>query len=151
VKWRWLWSTWTMWWISTNVKCWEILLADCYHVCMCIPRIMVTYVHLGLRWQQLGEISVMGFFGHDNVGTWLKVAHQPWSTWNHASTDQKWKFSVYKQGLWTLCLWPSCGPILKSCLEWVFVVHILLVNLYEQAYGYVFNESSKFSDGRTDT
>jgi hypothetical protein len=32
-----------------------------------------------------------------------------------------------------------------------FVVHILLVKLYEQAYGYVFNESSKFSDGRTDT
>jgi hypothetical protein len=35
---------------------------------------------------------------------------------------------VYKQGLWALCLWPSCGPVLKSCLEWVFVVHILLVN-----------------------
>jgi hypothetical protein len=86
---------------------------------MCVPRIMVIYVHLGLRWQQLGEISVTEFFGHDNVGNWLKVAYQSWGAWNHTSIDRKWEFSVYKQELWTLCLWPSCGTILKSFLEWV--------------------------------
>jgi hypothetical protein len=32
----------------------------------------------------------------------------------------------------------------ESCHEWVFVVHILLVNLCEQAYEYVFNENSTF-------
>jgi hypothetical protein len=30
-------------------------------------------------------------------------------------------------------------------------MHILLVNLYERAYEYVFNESSNISDGRIDT
>jgi hypothetical protein len=46
----------------------EILLADCYHVCMCVPRVMMIYVHLGLMWKQLGRISVTEFFEHDNVG-----------------------------------------------------------------------------------
>jgi hypothetical protein len=32
----------------------------------------------------------------------------------------------------------------ESCHEWVFVVHILLVNLCEQDYEYVFNENSTF-------
>jgi hypothetical protein len=97
-------------------------LLSCLHV---RTESMVIYVRLGLMWKQLGEVSVTEFYGHDNVGNWLKVEYQPWSTWNHASTDQRWEFSVYKLGLWALCLWPRCGPV---CLEWVFVVHILLVN-----------------------
>jgi hypothetical protein len=53
-------------------------------------------------------------------------------------------FRCISKDLWILCLWPPCCPIPKVCHEWVFVVHILLVNLCEQAYEYVFNENSTF-------
>jgi hypothetical protein len=103
---------------------------------------MVIYVHLDLLWKQLGRISVTKFFGHDNVGNWFEVEYQHRNAWNHTSTDQKWEFSVYKQGFMNFMLLTVVLSDSESCLKWVFVVHILLVNVYEQAYGYVFKESS---------
>jgi hypothetical protein len=35
---------------------------------MCVPRVMVIYVRLGLMGKQLGEVSITEFYGHDNVG-----------------------------------------------------------------------------------
>jgi hypothetical protein len=142
---------WTMCWITTyeegcgDLAHWLLLR------CMCVPRVMVIYIHLDLLWKQLGRISVTKFFGHDNVGNRLEVEYQHRSAWNHASIDQKWEFSVYKQGFMNFMLMTVVLSDPESCLEWVFVMHILLVNLYERAYEYVFNESSNISDGRIDT
>jgi hypothetical protein len=53
-------------------------------------------------------------------------------------------FSAYKQGFMNFMLMIVVLSESESCHEWVFVVHILLVNLCEQAYEYVFNENSTF-------
>jgi hypothetical protein len=53
-------------------------------------------------------------------------------------------FSGYKQGFMNFMLMTAVLSDFESCHEWVFVVHILLVNLCEQAYEYVFNENSTF-------
>jgi hypothetical protein len=53
-------------------------------------------------------------------------------------------FSVYKQGFMNFMLKTAVLSDSESCHEWVFVVHILLFNLCEQAYEYVFNENSTF-------
>jgi hypothetical protein len=53
-------------------------------------------------------------------------------------------FSVYKQGFMNFMLMTAVLSDSESFHEWVFVVHILFVNLCEQAYEYVFNEDSTF-------
>jgi hypothetical protein len=53
-------------------------------------------------------------------------------------------FSVYKQGFMNFMLMTAMLSDSESCHKWVFVVHILLVNLCEQTYEYVFNENSTF-------
>jgi hypothetical protein len=51
---------------------------------------------------------------------------------------------MYKQGFMNFMLMTVVLSGSESCHEGVFVVHILLVNLCEQAYEYVFNENSTF-------
>jgi hypothetical protein len=53
-------------------------------------------------------------------------------------------FSAYKKGFMNLILMTAVLSDSESCHEWVFVVYILLVNLWEQAYEYVINENSTF-------
>jgi hypothetical protein len=53
-------------------------------------------------------------------------------------------FSAYKQGFMNFTLMTAVLSDSETCHERVFVVHILLVNLCEQAYEYVFNENSTF-------
>jgi hypothetical protein len=53
-------------------------------------------------------------------------------------------FSAYKQGFMNFKLMAAVLSDFENFHEWVFVVHILLVNLCEQAYEYVFNENSTF-------
>jgi hypothetical protein len=53
-------------------------------------------------------------------------------------------FLVYKQGFMNFMLMIVVLSDSESCHEGVFVVHILLVNLREQAYEYVLNENSTF-------
>jgi hypothetical protein len=50
-------------------------------------------------------------------------------------------FSVNKQGFMNSMLMTAVLSESESCHERVFVVHILLVNLCEQAYEYVLNEN----------
>jgi hypothetical protein len=51
---------------------------------------------------------------------------------------------VYKQGFMNFYAYDHRVVDSETCHELVFVVHILLVNLCEQAYEYVFNENSTF-------
>jgi hypothetical protein len=53
-------------------------------------------------------------------------------------------FLAYKQGFMNFMLMTTVLYDYERCHEWVFVVHILLVNLCEQAYEYVFIENSTF-------
>jgi hypothetical protein len=50
-------------------------------------------------------------------------------------------FSMNKQGFMNCMLMTAVLSDSESCHEQVFVVHILLVNLCEQAYEYVLNEN----------
>jgi hypothetical protein len=123
----------------------EILLTKFHHICIHVQRVMANLVHLGLLWKQLGRTSVTEFFEHGNIGNWLGVEYQHWSLWNPTSTDQKWEFLRYiSRDLWIFA-YDGCDVRFQNIYhEWVFVVHILLVNIYEQAYEYVFNQNSIF-------
>jgi hypothetical protein len=61
----------------------------------------------------------------------------------HQQTKNE-NFLAYKQGFMNFMLMTTVLSDSECCHEWVFVVHILLVNLCEQAYEHVFNENSTF-------
>jgi hypothetical protein len=136
---------WTMCWISSCVECCgdhAHQSLSCLYIRIesddnfCAPRAFVKTAR-----QNIGYGI---FFGHENVGNWLGVEYQHRSLWNPTSTDQKREFSVYKQGFMNFMLMTTVLSDSESCHERVFVVHILLVNLCEQAYEYVFNKNSTF-------
>jgi hypothetical protein len=69
-----------------------------------------------------------------NIGAY-EILHPPIKNEN---------FSAYKQGFMNFMLMTVVLSESESYHECVFVMHILLVNLCEQAYEYVFNENLTF-------
>jgi hypothetical protein len=65
------------------------MLIKIHHHCISVPRIIAEIVQFGLQQKQLGRTSVLGFFGHVNVGNGPRVEYQCWSSLNFALADQK--------------------------------------------------------------